>query len=269
MEIGTCKLCLEQKPLCKSHLIPKGVYALCRATKARNPNPLVITHKFSMQTSRQLKTELLCFDCEQLLRAKGEDWSIPQLAHLGGPFPIGDTLAASTPLFETNDLKAYLLQAIQQIRVPELLHFAMAIFWKASVHSWTQKQGEPWLDLGSYVEPLRRFILGEAGFPDDMALSLTVLPNPVALISFHYPYATVGPDPICHLYLSGLNFTLWTGPNISPIAMEASLHRPPHLALVTDIQNDITKKFRDALESARKRKDKRSNADSSVRPNID
>jgi hypothetical protein len=252
MELGICKLCLKQRPLCKSHLIPKGVYALCRARTSKNPNPLLITHKLSMQTSRQLKTPLLCFDCEQLLRAKGEDWVIPQLAHIGGPFPLGDTLAASAPLFAERDVIAYLLQTIPNVRLNELVHFAMAIFWKASVHSWVEKPGKPWLLLGPHGEDLRKFILGKAVFPAEMALSLTVLPNPVALISFHYPYKTIGPDPTCHLYVSGLNFILWMGPNIPAVTAQGSLHRPPHLALVVDIRDAIIKKFRDARQSAMK-----------------
>jgi hypothetical protein len=258
MEVGSCKLCLKKRPLCKSHLIPKGVYALCRAKASNNPNPFVVTHKFSMQTSRQLKTELLCFDCEQLLRARGEDWAIPQLAHFGGPFPFGDTLSVSAPLFAEPDFTVYLLETIPNIRVPDLIHFAMAIFWKASVHSWVGKRGKPWLSLGQYKEPLRKFISGEAGFPAEMALSLTALPNPVALIAFHYPYATIGADPTCHLYISGLNFTLWTGPNISFEAAQTSLHNPPHHALVVDIRDDITRKFRDAHQSAMNTKKNRS-----------
>jgi hypothetical protein len=33
-----------------------------------------------MQASRQTETRLLCFECEQLFREKGENWVIPQLA---------------------------------------------------------------------------------------------------------------------------------------------------------------------------------------------
>jgi hypothetical protein len=257
MEIGVCKLCLKKKPLCKSHLIPKGAYALCRSKTSKNPNPLLVTHKFFMQTSRQLKTELLCFDCEQLLRAKGEDWAIPQLAHVGGPFPFGDMLSATTPLFAEPDLTVYLLGTIPHVRVPNLIHFAMAIFWKASVHSWVKKRGKPWLSLKQHREPVRKFVSGEAEFPGEMALSLTVLPNPVTLIAFHYPYATIGPQPACHLYISGLNFTLWMGPNIPSITAQTSLHIPPHHALVADVQGDITKRFRAARQSAMEVKNRR------------
>jgi hypothetical protein len=252
MPIQQCPLCLKVKAVVKSHLIPKGVYALCRATKAKNPNPFLITNTFSMQTSRQLKAELLCFDCEQQLRAQGEDWVIPRLAHFGGPFLFGDALKNSSPHFTEPDFIAYLLETIPAVRVPDLIHFAMAIFWKAAVHSWVKEPGEPWLSLGPYAESVRKFVLGEAKFPQEMALSLTVLPNPVALISFHYPYETTDANRTCHLYISGLNYTLWMGPNIPTEAAGMSLHLPPHIALVVDNRDAITLKFREAHQAALK-----------------
>lgn len=257
MKQGVCKLCQKKRPLCQSHLMPKGAYALCRAKHAKNPNPLLISYNFTMQTSRQLKTPLLCFDCEQLLREKGEDWVIPQLARVGGPFLLDASLRASPPLFTEPDLVAYALETIKGIHVPDLIHFAMGIFWKSAVHSWVKKEAEPWLSLGPYTEPVRKFLLGETPFPVEMALSLSVLPSPVALISFHYPIATIEADPVCMLYICGLSYMLWMGPNIPDEVARTSLHRPPHALLVVDNRDDITKKFREAYEAAMKAKWKR------------
>jgi hypothetical protein len=255
---GECKLCLKKRPLCKSHLIPRAVYALCRATKAKNPNPFLLTYKFAMQSSRQVQIPLLCHDCEQLLCAKGEAWMVPQLARYGGPFPVLDTLIKSPALFIEPDFIAYVLAAIPAIRVPDLIHFFMGIFWKASVHPWAKARTEPWLSFGNQGEAIRQFLLGVADFPAQMALSVTVLPPPVTLIAFHIPYDTIGPDPTYHLYISGINCTLWMGPNIPVEIVAGSIHRPPHHLLVVDNAADITRKFREAGQSVMKSRAPRS-----------
>ncbi len=257
MPTGICKLCLKEKKLCRSHLVPGAVYALCRAEGTENPNPMIVTHEFETQTSRQMQIPLLCFDCEQLLRERGEDWVIPQLARLGGPFLLGDRLERSVVLHGEPDFDTYLLNAIPEIRAPELTHFAMGIFWKASVHPWKVGTNEPRIDLGRYGELVRLLLLGEGEFPADMALSLTILPSPVTMIAFHPPYTTVGPDPTFHLYLCGLNYTLWMVANVEPQIIATSLNRPPHVVLVVDNREAIARKFRDAHQSAQKRKQAR------------
>src|SRR5439155_19445344 len=57
--------------------------------------------------------------------------------------------------------------------ITKLTHFALGIFWKASVHSWEKrKQIEPRIDLGPYGERLRKFLRGESSFPNNMALTI-------------------------------------------------------------------------------------------------
>ena len=250
MQIATCKLCLRNRPLCKSHLIPRAVYALCRAQKARNPNPYLVTHKFAMQSSRHMQVPLLCNDCEQLLRASGEDWLIPELARLGQAFPLFEKLRTAIPLYNEPDFVAYLLANVPTIRVPHLIHCITGIFWKASVHAWRKGPAKPWISLGAHSDLLRQFLLGEAGFPQDMSLSIIVVPPPSTLIGFHPPYQTKGPDPIFHLYLCGINCTLWKGQNIPPEIAAGSIHRPPYYLLVADVTDMIKRKYRAAFESA-------------------
>jgi len=250
---GKCKLCVLDKPLCDSHLIPRSVYALCRAAGAKNPNPFLVTHQFAFQTSRQMQIPLLCFECEQLLRERGEDWVVPELARYPSPFPFIDKLRAATPLFSEPDFIAYALNSVSQARTPELIHFFMGIFWKASVHAWRKGRTDPWINLGTFSDLIRKFLRGEAPFPEKVALSITVLPPPVTLVAFHPPYETIGPDPSFHLYVSGFNCTLCVGDNIPPELALSSMHRPPHHLLVVDNAADITKKFRESYAAAKAR----------------
>ena len=57
------------------------------------------------------------------------------------------------------------------IRVDEITHFVMGMFWKAGVHSWSGSQTEPVIDLGPYTEPIGGFLRGEQEFPDHVALT--------------------------------------------------------------------------------------------------
>lgn len=52
--------------------------------------------------------------------------------------------------------------------------YALSILWKGSVHKWkTFKDQESAVDLGKYQEPSRRYLAGEAGFPDGVYVIAT------------------------------------------------------------------------------------------------
>ncbi len=249
-------MCLQPKRLLLSHLIPRAVYALCRAAGAPNPNPVLVTQEFVIQTSRQVRSHLLCFDCEQLFREKGEDWVIPQLAKYGGKFPLASTLASVTPCVSEPGLSAYVLNDVPGIRVDDLIHFAMGIFWKSSVHSWSGKDTEPWLALGSYRDNIRLFLRGEMPLPDDVVLTAAILPPPVKLITFHLPFETVGQQGRAfQLYVSGLQFMLWVGADIPMAVRAANLSSKSNpTVLVTDVSELNSERFKEMFLQARKSK---------------
>src|SRR5580658_309476 len=102
--IGKCRLCLLEKTLCESHLMPKGLYRFCRTVDSE---PVLITDKMMMPTSRQTKHYLLCEGCEALLNQNGEDWVLPTLATVEGSFPFYSLLQKHEPLFAESDMTAY------------------------------------------------------------------------------------------------------------------------------------------------------------------
>jgi hypothetical protein len=254
MQKRICKLCMIERPLCRSHLMPRAAYALCRAQKARNPNPLMVTHNLVLQTSRHLQDHLLCLECEQLLRKKGEDWVIPQLARVGDVFPLAETLKASPHLFNEPDVAAYALEGHPTIAVGCLIHFAMGIFWKAAVHNWLRRKKKSFITLGEYQEPVRKFLLGQEQFPNDMALSLSVLRMPVKMVGFQFPYETVErpEDRTFHLYISGMNFTLWVGKRIPAEIALVCVTKRPNLVLVYDVAPQIVRRYKEAFANAKR-----------------
>src|ERR1035438_8891871 len=63
--IGSCALCKEIGVLRNSHLVPKALFRLARASYSRNnPNPVLLTSVGRQQTSFQACQFLLCGACE-------------------------------------------------------------------------------------------------------------------------------------------------------------------------------------------------------------
>src|SRR5258708_14354554 len=81
MPIQKCPLCLEEKAIIRSHLLPSGVYKFCRAPDSE---PIIVTPEVVMQSSREIQDYLLCKDCDQMLSQKGENWLLPLLAEIDG-----------------------------------------------------------------------------------------------------------------------------------------------------------------------------------------
>lgn len=82
---GKCKLCLEDKDLQDSHLIPASMYRIIR--KSQGLDPVFMTAKRIGTSSRQITAHELCWDCEQLFRKNGEDYMSGQVFQ-GSEFPL-------------------------------------------------------------------------------------------------------------------------------------------------------------------------------------
>src|SRR5690348_15528213 len=85
-----CKLCGLERLLCDSHLLPSALYALL---KSPSKDPVVLTSRIVMHSSRQTTTYLLCEKCEDRLNEGGETWLIPLLATIGGTFQLYDIIS--------------------------------------------------------------------------------------------------------------------------------------------------------------------------------
>jgi hypothetical protein len=147
----------------------------------------MVTRDLMMPTPRQIVHPLLCGDCEQLLNRMGESWVLPLLAKIDSTFPLLDVLTRQQGTVVGHDMSLYALAQNPDARPDLLTHFAIGIFWKAAVYSWRGGRDEPRIDLEGREEDLRRFLLGEAPFPEDMALVAQVNPKPSRFIAFHLP----------------------------------------------------------------------------------
>jgi hypothetical protein len=103
MQQGKCRLCLEEKQLIRSHLLPRGVYDYFRTAGS---DPIILSEKLIIQSSRQLQDYLLCAECDNLLSKRGESWVLPLLAKIDGTF-LSATSSMSKLQILTSRMYAY------------------------------------------------------------------------------------------------------------------------------------------------------------------
>lgn len=246
-----CKMCLKDKPLIQSHLMPRALYDLCRT---EDSEPVKVTSQVIMQTSRQTKDYLLCAECDNLLSKEGETWLLPKLATYNDGFPLYDILQKVPPDITDDDgSMGYAISRNPEINVNAITHFVMGIFWKASAHSWLKDKKEPRIELGPYGERVRKFLRGEADFPDNMVLNLGVVPPSIKFINFLDPYEGSGSPRNFVFNIPGMQFGLTVGKTIFPDVKQTCFYRNPlHPIVVADFARDMKKIYQAQSKKAHK-----------------
>jgi hypothetical protein len=249
MERVICKLYLEQKPLCKSHLIPRAAYQYCCPLGG---NPIVANAKLVIESSRQIQFPLLCRPCEHALNDGGENWVIPLFAKYDGTFGFFDLLKQIPPDVTEDGFDGYATTKNAAIAGDKLIHFALGIFWKAAVHSWEGGKTGPLIDLDKYREHVRMYLRGESSFPERMALSIGVIRPPVTEVAFLAPFRTQ--EAAFHrfyFYTSGICWTLGVGKAVNEEIRQASFaFNPLRPIVVGDFKPEVQFAFRSILRFA-------------------
>jgi hypothetical protein len=231
MPMGKCLLCFETKDLQDSHFIGKAVYRRLGEDSLRNPFPVLLGSGTMRQSSNQMRDYVFCFDCEQIFNLQGEGWVHGRMATVKG-FPLFDSLKAYTPVFAEGDYAVYDAKAISEWDCAKLLHYGAGIFFKAGVHKWESEGNKVSIDLGPGLDELRRFVLGQAAFPADMAMSISIAGNANPLL------ATVSPVPVgadgfdqFQFYVPGIMYTFQVGKAI-PADTHAMAFSSPNIKVV-------------------------------------
>ncbi len=238
MKQGKCKLCLEVRPICDSHLAPAGLYKYCKAAEL---GPVRMTAEEIAVANDEVTAYLLCQECEQRLNRDGENWLLPKLATMEQKFPFYDILTRVPPDTFQGNVSAYACSRNPDIGFRKLTNFAVGMFWKASVHSWRNNKGGPMIQLGKYGEEFRRFLVGKGKFPKHAALVVGVSPPEKAVIGFMMPHFRG--VSTCHqfvFYVPGIVFVLQVGNQISDFERQLCFYSAPlHPIIVADLAKDI------------------------------
>jgi hypothetical protein len=252
MRMGVCKLCLLTKPLMLSHLIPAGCYAYCESELV---SPLRVGNGVIFTTDRQTKDYLLCADCEEILNKGGEAWMIPKFTTIKHSFPFFTMLTNDPPFAEEGGAALYNAGANPLIDVQKVTHFAMGIFWRASVHSWEKGGVEPMIDLGPYSESIRTWLRGDTVFPEHVYLSISVSRPPHARVNMAAPFAASRKEwRTFSMYILGVFYGLCVGRLTDPIFKLISFFPAEgHTVMVSDdVTANVNQQFIDNYLISRK-----------------
>jgi hypothetical protein len=168
--MGRCGLCLHNRELQSSHLLPAALYRMLRrAARGSDPDPVMVTPSRSLMTSRQVAAPFLCASCEGRLSQNGEHYVLSQCAHPDGRFSLREILETAAPLERRDAVSVYDVGSVLGKHVTQYLYFSASVFWRASAHTWYRETGAlGQFTLGqNYQEQFRRYLLGQAPFPQD------------------------------------------------------------------------------------------------------
>jgi hypothetical protein len=245
-------MCLETKNVVSSHLMPRSAYDYCRGPAAGEP--ILASSKLVLASSRHIQHPLLCVDCERALNEGGESWILPLFAQYEGPFTFFDLLGAIRPDVTFEGYDGFSAARIPAIKSEKMIHFALGVYWKAAVHSWKGGVREPSINLGPYTERIRKFLRGEAGFPEKVALTVGVMRPPVKDIAFLAPYQ--GNARAYHnfiFYTSGMVWALLVGKAVDDEQRKSCFAtNPGHPVLVGDFSPDIRQIFQATVKTAKR-----------------
>ena len=192
MKTGGCPGCKKAKQLVSSHLVSRAVYDYLRTDQL---HPIVAGGGEVRATTEQLQAELLCQDCENILNQGGEQWMLGKLCEFNRQFPLYDIVHRQAPIDTDPDGETFAAGTNPDVDVQRISHFALGIFWKASIHPWQFGQ----ITLGTYSEAIRTWLRGETAFPKNVALNVILSRQATAQIIMNPPYETISTP--CHTYL--------------------------------------------------------------------
>jgi hypothetical protein len=219
--------------------MPASLYDYCRAGDFQ---PVKVGGGVVIPTSRQTQDYLLCEACEGVLNKGGETWLTPKLATMERKFPFYDLLTKRAPDCDEEGTVFYFAGNNSEINVDKITHFAMGIFWKASVHSWSGHSKEPRIGLGPYSEAIRRWLRGERPFPEHILLAMTVSPPLRAQITFNDPYEGIRQGWRSYFtHVPGILFILNIGREISSEMKWLCLYQNPSHPII--VSQEITAKL--------------------------
>jgi hypothetical protein len=188
--LGTCKLCTFEKDLQDSHLLPRALYKKAHGSGTKgNQDPHVVTVRGRRPSSHQVTDYVLCRDCEQRFNKNGEDYVMRLVTQQNGEFPLLEALNSIPSQQSGKNFAAYSAAGTSDIDRDKIGYFAISVFWRASVHTWKQENGElVSIDLGKkYNEEIRRYLLGETAIPKQAALIVAACTDSESQISFYVP----------------------------------------------------------------------------------
>jgi hypothetical protein len=162
-------LCLKKgAELLESHYMPAALY---KAKKLEYG-----TRSGTGLVAEDIKSPLLCFDCEQRFDREGESEVLLHIAPKSlKRFPLHEKLRIALPRDSDASSSRFAGYDIG-LDMDKFAYFALSVLWRAAVHQWVLFDGNaaPQIALGDFEEPMRLYLLGQAPLPPDTAVIVLV-----------------------------------------------------------------------------------------------
>lgn len=234
--------------LVESHILSAWCYRAlqCDDGSTSHREPLVLRRGIISHSSHQVKEHLLCEECELRIKV-AEDYVKPRVA-TPMTFPLLTELRATASPIPLSGGCAYVADGVD---APKLVNFALGVVWRASVSSTPETSG---VALGSYSEPVRRYLLEEKhdAFPENVTVALGVIDQPWN--EYHgaveMPKTTRNAGADRHDFLClGLSFSIFVGEGAE--ALPGLTSAPPVIAVGLAAAFGIDAMLDDKLARAR------------------
>jgi hypothetical protein len=157
-----------------------------------------------------------------------------------GVFRLRDLMEKSHPLHSEADEAIYSAAALPADAVDQLVYFSSSLFWRASVRDWcisTRKYEA--IELGPYQEQIRKYLLGQAAFPQNATLAVILSKLRQPAIAFNFPDTVRVAACHCHtLHIPGITFQLTLGREIEEGATLSCVLRSPWRPIFVSYDGD-------------------------------
>jgi len=260
--LQVCRLCQQPRVLRDSHFIPAAFYYHLGLDETGTFNSRALQKLTRSRFARvpgQTKKHLLCNECEQRFSANGESWVARYTHQVGRRFLLLEALLRLQPRLTVSTGRVYHAADDPAIDWGKLAYFALSVFWRGAADSWDRSAhpgAKPFIQMDAALqERLRRFLLGEEDYPDDMLLMLRVSSSltPTAHMMSFPSNGTIetpgGLRPQVSFFVPGMIFTLVPGPNLPEewVHQGCLIRGPGHPILVIDTDELF---FREAITLA-------------------
>ena len=195
--------------------MPAAFYKILKAGGAAHP--VLLTRTSIIETAEQVRAHFLCDSCEHRFNRRGEDWVIRTAGDRPSRFPFTRFCRPRLDLALTRRTSG-----LPGSSRAERQGGADCVFRRQRVlarrgRRWGSPPDDHHIDLGPYLEPLRRYLLDEQPFPDRMGLTvmLTAAPGDLTNLVMSLPYqASKHPFHMFRFDVPGIGFYLITGGGI-------------------------------------------------------
>src|SRR4051812_15526269 len=136
MAVGICKLCLQDKSLLSSHMMPAALYRSGRKREFE-----AITCSGTLETDIELKQPLLCRECEQRFDQGGESHVLEQIAPKSRrTFPLRERMRVAYSR-DADSSSSRFFGPDFGLDMEKFTYFAISVVWRAAAAQWRMQDG--------------------------------------------------------------------------------------------------------------------------------